>query len=138
MVAPDIAGNHFSFESDGFQITLRYPDPAALAESDAAMYLLVGFGVMPPGRTLQAFRLMLEANLSVYAQDQAQLGLEPASGEVVLIARVALDADIDGGWLADLVNHYVQHGRYWRDTILACTDEMYAALCTGEYLWIRV
>ncbi|CTP92888.1 hypothetical protein XTPLMG728_3396 [Xanthomonas translucens pv. poae] len=137
MVPANVAGTHFSFENDGFQVTLRYPDQDALAEPDAAMYLLIGFGVLPPGRTLQIFRLMLEANLSVYAQDQAQLGLEPASGEVVLIARVGLDADISGDWLADLVNHYVQHGRYWRDTIFACTDDMYSALCTGEYLWIR-
>ncbi|PPT92360.1 4-hydroxyphenylacetate 3-monooxygenase [Xanthomonas theicola] len=137
MVPAQPTGDHFSFESGGFQITLRYPDQAKLAQPDPAMYMLVGFGMLPPGRTLQVFRLMLEANLSVYAQDQAQLGLEPLNGEAILIARVALDADVHGHWLAQLVLHYVQHGRYWRDTILACTDEMYAALCSGDYLWIR-
>ena len=33
----------------------------------------------------------------------------------LLIARVALNDEVDGKWLLGMIEHYVEHGRYWRD-----------------------
>jgi len=121
-----------AIEVEGMEVLLGYfeTDPQA-------MYLNFNFGIVTAGRTLRVFQLLLEANLTVYAQDQAQLGLNPDTGGVILIARVPFTDDIDGKWLADTLTHYGEHGRYWRDNIAAASDEMFAGLCSGEYLWLK-
>ena len=104
---------------------------------EQAIYLSFNFGVLSAGRSLQVFRLMLEANLSVYAQDQAQLGLDADTGCVQLIVRIPMVDGVDGGWLSETLEHYVEHGRYWKDTIVSATDEMFQGLCAGQFQWIR-
>jgi Tir chaperone protein (CesT) family len=131
---PDAASvlERAALEIEGFHVLLGH------FENDAeAMYLNFDFGIVTAGRTLRVFRLLLEANLSVYAQDQAQVGLHGDTGGVLLIVRVPMTDDIDGAWLADTCNHYVEHGRYWRDSIITATDEMFEGVCAGEYLWLR-
>ncbi|HDR9503531.1 MULTISPECIES: 4-hydroxyphenylacetate 3-monooxygenase [Burkholderia cepacia complex] len=137
---PDVGHvlTHRRIEVDGFDITLyasRDYEDGDLGED--ALYLHLQYGVVTAGRTLTIFRLMLEANLSVYAQDQAQLGLDDATGGIVMIVRVPLDDDATGGWLVDIIAHYVEHGRYWKNNIFASNDEMFDAIATGAYLWIR-
>ena len=56
---------------DDFDIAIDF-----FQEDAAAIYVNFQFGVVSGGRTLRVFRLLLEATLSVYAQDQAQLGVE--------------------------------------------------------------
>jgi Tir chaperone protein (CesT) family len=119
-------------EVEGFECS--FDTPAADA---GALYLLINFGLPMAGRTLKVFRAMLESNLLVYAQDQAQLGIDPETGTVLLIVRVFLGDDIDGAWLADTITHYCEHGRYWRDHLLCSEDEMYNGILSGEYFWIR-
>lgn len=80
---------------------------------------------------------MLEANLTIYAQDHAQLGLDGDTGGIILIVRVAYAPDLNGEQLAELLGHYAEHGRYWRDNILQTTDDMFESLSNGTYLWIR-
>lgn len=106
-------------------------------EDPAAIYVNFQFGVVSGGRTLRVFRLLLEANLSVYAQDQAQLGVEANTGGVVLVVRAVLEPNTDGQWLVELIEHYVEHGRYWRENILLSDDEMFRHLANGDYIWIR-
>lgn len=125
------------FELDGFAISLHMPMPANYME-EQAVYMHVGFGFVTPGRTLRIYRLILESNLTVYAQDQAQIGVNPEDDNIVLVARIPLDAELDGHWLAELARHYVEHGRYWRNTLMECNDDMFEDLCTGHFLWIRV
>ena len=120
-------------EVDGFDIVFDYME----ADPDA-MYLQFDFGVATQGRTLSIFRLMLESNYLIYAQDQAQLGLDPDNGTARLIIRVAMMDDIDGLWLVDMLNHYLAHGHYWRDNLLAAPDELFEAICAGDYTWMRV
>jgi hypothetical protein len=121
-----------SMEIEGFEVLLSH------FENDVgAMYLNFNFGVVTAGRTLRVFRLLLEANLSIYAQDQAQVGLNPDTGAVLLIVRVPMTDEIDGAWLADTFNHYVEHGQYWRDSIITATDEMFEGVCAGDYMWLR-
>ncbi|SDI40105.1 CesT family type III secretion system chaperone [Paraburkholderia phenazinium] len=117
---------------DDFDIAIDYFD-----EDPAAIYVNFQFGVISGGRTLRVFRLLLEANLSVYAQDQAQLGVEAETGGVVLVVRGMLDDDADGPWLVEMIEHYVEHGRYWRENILLSDDEMFRHLSDGAYIWIR-
>lgn len=117
---------------DDFDIAIDYFD-----EDAAAIYVNFQFGVVSGGRTLRVFRLLLEANLSIYAQDQAQLGIEAETGGIVLVVRGILADDTDGQWLVELIEHYVEHGRYWRDNILLSDDEMFRHLSDGSYVWIR-
>lgn len=117
----------------GFECSFEIPevDPDAL-------YLLFNFGIATAQRTLRLFSAMLEANLTTYAQDQAQMGLDSDTGSVLLIVRLPGLNQIDPAWLAETLLHYAQHGLYWRDNIFQAEDEMFAALCEGEYQWIRV
>jgi hypothetical protein len=121
-----------SIEVEGFEVHLTN-----FENDPGAMYLNFHYGIVTAGRTMRVFRLLLEANLSVYAQDQAQLGLHADTGGIVLIVRVPMGDSITGAWLAETMTHYVEHGRYWRDNISNATDEMFAGICAGDYFWIR-
>jgi len=117
---------------EGFEVIID-----AVEEDLDAFYLNFDYGIVTGGRTLRVFRLMLEANVTIYAQDHAQLGLDGDTGGIILIVRVAYDPDIDGEQLAELLGHYAEHGRYWRDNILQTTDDMFENLSNGTYVWIR-
>ena len=119
-------------EVNGFDVAIDFfePDPAAI-------YLNFEYGIVNSGRTLRIFRLLLEANLMIYAQDQAQLGLDSDTGGIVLIVRVPLTDEVDGPWLGELLDHYAEHGRYWRESIMLSSDEMFDNLASGSYVWIR-
>ncbi|HWW07921.1 CesT family type III secretion system chaperone [Collimonas sp.] len=119
-------------EIDSFEVAIDYFD-----DDPKAVYVNFQLGIVTAGRTLRIFRLLLEANLAVYAQDQAQLGLDVDTGGIVLISRIALDDEIDGKWLVDLVDHYLEHGRYWRDNMFQARDDMFENIAYGEYVWIR-
>jgi len=119
-------------EVEGFCVILDH-----VTNDPGAMYLQFDYGITTAGRTLSIFRLMLESNLLVYAQDQAQLGLDPDTGSTQLILRLAMTEDIDGPWLFETLTHYAEHGRYWRDHLLQAPDEMYEAISAGDYLWLR-
>jgi hypothetical protein len=119
-------------EHETFNVMLMH-----VANDPGALYVQFDYGITTAGRTLSILRLMLESNLLVYAQDQAQLGLDPDTGSTQLIVRVPMTDDIDGRWLADTLKHYAEHGRYWRDHLLQAPDEMYEAISSGDYLWLR-
>ncbi len=119
-------------EVEGFDVLLQH-----FENDPSAMYIQFDYGITTAGRTLSIFRLMLESNVLVYAQDQAQLGLDPDTGSTQLIIRVPMSDDIDGPWLAETLTHYAEHGRYWRDHLLQAPDEMYEAISAGDYLWLR-
>jgi hypothetical protein len=53
-------------EVEGFSVVLDH-----VTNDPGAMYLQFDYGITTAGRTLSIFRLMLESNLLVYAQDQA-------------------------------------------------------------------
>jgi hypothetical protein len=119
-------------ELHGFDIMLNNFDG-----DPEALYMGFNFGAIPSGRATRVFRLMLEANISVYAQDQAQLGVDADTGTAQLIVRVAMVDDIDGAWLDETITHYLEHGKYWRDTILGTDDAMFEGVCSGDYRWIK-
>lgn len=121
-----------SIEVEGFDVQLEH------FENDLeAIYANFHYGTVTTGRTLTVFRLMLEANLLIYAQDQAQLGLDTDTGGIVLVLRVPMTYDVDGAVLADLLAHYAEHGRYWRQNIIESTDEMFEGVAAGDYVWLR-
>jgi hypothetical protein len=120
-------------EIDGFEVMLAH-----FENDPQAMYVNFNFGIMSAGRTLGVLRLMLEANVTVYAQDQAQLGIDPETGSALLMVRAPLSHGVDGQWLADTFSHYAEHGRYWRTNIMNATDEAFDGLCAGEYNWMKV
>jgi hypothetical protein len=121
-----------SLEVEGFEVQVRN-----FENDPEAMYLNFYFGILTAGRTLRVFRLLLEANLSIYAQDQAQVGLNPDTGGIVLIVRIPMGDTVDGPWLAETLTHYAEHGRYWRDNVAEASDEMFNGICSGDYCWIR-
>jgi hypothetical protein len=119
-------------EVEGFEVLLGHYE-----NDPEAMYLNFHFGIVTAGRTLTVFRLLLESNLTVYAQDQAQVGINPDTSGIVLIVRVPMTDDIDGQWLAETLTHYSEHGRYWNGNIVSATDEMFEGICSGDYMWLR-
>ncbi|MFM0039052.1 molecular chaperone Tir [Paraburkholderia strydomiana] len=119
-------------EVEGFDVRLDH-----FENDPEAMYVNFHYGTVTAGRTLVIFRLMLEANLLIYAQDQAQLGLDSRTGGIILILRLPLTPDVDGTVVADLVTHYIEHGRYWRSNIIESSDEMFAGIVNGDYHWLR-
>lgn len=118
-------------EVEGFEVLMAHYE-----QDPGAMYLNFHFGTVTVGRTLHVYRLMLEANLTVYAQDTAQLGMHPDNGGIVLIVRVPMSADVDGAWLAETLAHYAEHGRYWAGNLLASPEEAFVGVCAGDYVWI--
>ena len=119
-------------EVDGFEIQLGHYD-----NDPEAMYLNFNFGIVTTGRTLRVMQLMLESNLTVYAQDQAQLGMNPDTGGVLLIVRMPMAEDTDAESLAGTLEHYSEHGRYWRDNLVGAHDDQFNGLCDGHYSWMR-
>lgn len=119
-------------EVEGFTVVVDH-----VTNDPEALYLQFDYGITTAGRTLSIMRLMLESNLLVYAQDQAQLGLDPDTGASILIVRVPMGEGIDGPWLMETLTHYAEHGRYWRDHMLQAPDDMYEAISSGDYLWIK-
>ena len=45
--------------------------------------------------------------------------------------------EVDGKWLLSMIEHYVEHGRYWRDNIFKARDDMFENLARGDYVWLR-
>ncbi|CAB3764376.1 CesT family type III secretion system chaperone [Paraburkholderia humisilvae] len=121
-----------TIQVDGFEVRIDY------FENDLdAIYTNFHFGTVTAGRTLVIFRLMLEANLLIYAQDQAQLGLDTDTGGIVLVLRLPITNELNGEVIADLLAHYADHGRYWRQNIIESSDEMFEGILSGDYSWIR-
>lgn len=116
----------------GYSVLLDYLDG-----DPEAIYLLFDYGIPTAGRTMPVFRLMLESNLLVYAQDQAQLGVDPETGSVLLIVRVGMGAEIDGDWSYATLQHYAEHGQYWSENLLRSSDEMFEGLSEGQFLWLK-
>lgn len=121
-----------TLQANGFDVAIDF-----FEEDPDAIYLNFEYGIVSSGRTLRIFRLLLESNLLIYAQDQAQLGLDPETGGIILLLRVPLTDDVDGVYLGELLDHYAEHGRYWRSNILESSDEMFDNLASGAYTWIR-
>jgi hypothetical protein len=121
-----------SIEVEGFDVRLDHFD-----NDPDALYVNFQYGGVVAGRSLTIFRLMLEANLLIYAQDQAQLGMDSDTGGIVLILRVPFADDLNGEVIADLLSHYAEHGRYWRQNIIESSDEMFEGIAAGEFMWLR-
>jgi hypothetical protein len=107
-----------SIEVEGFDVRLDH-----FETDESAIYLNFDYGTVTAGRMLTVFRLMLEANLLIYAQDQAQLGLNAETGGIVLVVRVQMTDDLDGEMLAEPLSHYAEHGHYWQNNIVESTDD---------------
>jgi hypothetical protein len=95
------------------------------------------FGSIAAGRALRVFRLMLEANLLVYAKDNAQFAMDPDTSDSVLLLRVPFAEQTTGQWLAETLSHYAAHVEYWKNNILSCEDEQFNGVASGEYQWLR-
>lgn len=104
---------------------------------DDHFYFSYQFGAIAAGRTLKVFRLMLEANVLVYAKDHAVLGMDPDTGGVVLSIRGVFGAQASGRWLADTLAHFAEHAIYWKNNILECIDEMFNGISSGQFQWMR-
>lgn len=106
-------------------------------EEDGLFYFSYQFGAIASGRTLKVFRLMLEANVLVYAKDDAVMGMDPDTGGVVLMVRARFAPTANGRWLADTLAHFADHAIYWKKNILDCIDEMFNGISSGQYQWMR-
>jgi len=121
-----------SLEVEDFNVRLDHFD-----NDPAAVYVNFDLGAVTTGRTTTVFRLMLEANLLIYAQDQAQLGVDSDYGNVILLIRLEFSPDLNGASLADILAHYAEHGRYWTKNIFDVNDERFEGIASGNFIWIR-
>lgn len=121
-----------TLEVEGFEVRLEHYDT-----DETSLYVNFHYGVVTAGRTLTIFRLMLEANLLIYAQDQAQLCLDADTGSIVLLVHLTISDALTGDYLADVLTHYAEHGRYWQTNIIESPDEMFEGIVAGNYLWLR-
>jgi hypothetical protein len=121
-----------SLEIEGFDVHLDHQET-----DPSSIYVTFHYGAVTAGRTLTVFRLMLEANLLIYAQDQAQLCLDPDTGSIVLLIHVPMSEEVTGEYLADIFGHYAEHGRYWQNNILQSGDEMFEGIASGNFVWLR-
>ncbi|MET5020615.1 molecular chaperone Tir, partial [Burkholderia pseudomallei] len=64
----------------GLDVRIEYFD-----DDPESMYVIFHYGIVSAGRTLTVYRLLLEANLLMYAQVQAQLGIDADTGSFVLL-----------------------------------------------------
>jgi hypothetical protein len=128
---PGAALERGAVEVDGFTIQLRYHE-----NDPQAMYINLELGPIATQRILRIFQLMLESNLTLYAQDQAQLGLDE-SNNALLCVRIPISDELDGTWMAETCAHYTEHGRYWRTNLSNASDDMFNGLCEGRYMWMR-
>lgn len=128
----DVVLQRTALEVAGFELMLIH-----LPSDEGAMYMNFNFGITSAGRTQRLFHQMLTSNLSIYAQDQAQLGVQPDTGSVLLIVRIPMTDEVNGEYLADTLNHYSEHGRYWRQGIADVADEMYDGPPHTHFLWLR-
>lgn len=119
-------------EVGGYEVLVTH-----MASDEQAMYLNFNFGIASAGRTLRLFHFMLQSNTTIYAQDQAQLGVNPDTGGLLLIVRVPMTDELDGPALAETLVHYSEHGRYWRDTMYSTADEMYDGMPHTHFIWMR-
>ena len=110
---------------------------SSLEGDDEHYYFAYQFGAIAAGRTLKVFRLMLEANILVYAKDDAVMGMDPDTGGVVLSVRGTFGPAATGRWLADTLAHFAEHAIYWKKNILDCVDEMFNGISSGQYQWMR-
>lgn len=129
---PQVALDRGAVEVDGFTVRTVH-----VQEDADAMYLDFELGPVATQRMLRVYQLMLESNLTLYAQDQAQLGLESDTGMVLLSVRVPMTDEVDGAWMAETCSHYTEHGRYWRTNLSNASDDMFNGLCEGRYMWLR-
>ncbi len=109
----------------------------ALSDDPDHFQIQFRFGAMAAGRALRVFRLMLEANLLVYAKDNAQFAIDPDTGDSIMLLRAGFGTNTTGQWLADTLAHYAEHGLYWKNNILNCEDEQFNGVASGEYQWMR-
>ena len=121
-----------TLEIAGFELLVAH-----YSNDEQAMYLNFSFGIVGAGKTMHVFQQMLQSNMTIYGQDQAQLGLNPSTGGILLIVRVPMTDEIDGPWLADTFTHYSEHGRFWRDNLHNANDEMYAGPPHTHFVWMR-
>ncbi|NRO98863.1 molecular chaperone Tir [Paraburkholderia sp. NMBU_R16] len=130
---PDYIVETGAIEVEGFYIRFDHYE-----EKDPnGLYLTFHFGSVTAGRTLAVFRLMLEANLLIYAIDQAQMAVDSETGTAVLLVYLTMGEDLTGESLVGICNHYIEHGRYWQNNILQGTDEMFEGIASGNFNWIR-
>ncbi len=117
---------------EGYEMMLAHYN-----SDEHAMYLNFNFGIVGPGRTQPLFERMLTSNMTIYAQDQAQLGVHPDTGGLLLIVRIPMTDEVDGNWLVETVQHYLEHGRYWRESMFNTTDEMNDVPSHMHFVWMK-
>ncbi|MET5021281.1 molecular chaperone Tir, partial [Burkholderia pseudomallei] len=74
-----------TIDVEGFDVRIEYFD-----DDPESMDVNFHYGIVSAGRTLTVYRLLLEANLLIYAQDQAQLVIYADTGSIVLLMRLPL------------------------------------------------
>jgi hypothetical protein len=85
-------------------------------DDEATLVISAGLGEIPPEAMAEGCRRLLERNLGSLAATGTGVGLSPESGNVMLMARLAL-AGLDAAGLAEVLEGFVMLADDWRDVL---------------------
>lgn len=78
----------------------------------------IDFGAVPEARQREVFRSLLQRSVDLTPPLRSVIGLDGASGSIVLITRIPFDAGLSGQRLADTVRELIRQVLIWRPSTL--------------------
>jgi hypothetical protein len=116
-LVPDEQGIYELLIDDRLPVLFQPTDDAA------TLVISAGLGEIPPEAMAEGCRRLLERNLGSLASTGTGVGLSPESGNVMLMARLAL-AGLDAAGLAQVLEGFVLLADDWRGVLEGLdTDE---------------
>ena len=74
----------------------------------------IDFGAVPVARQREVFRTLLLRHMNLAPPHRTVVGLDSASGSIVLVARIPFDAGLSGGRLAGIFRQLIRQVLIWR------------------------
>jgi Tir chaperone protein (CesT) family len=78
------------------------------------VHAYIAFGAVPVARQREVFRTLLLRHVNLPPPHRAVVGLDSASGNIVLVARIPFDAGLSGVRLAGILRRLIRQVLIWR------------------------
>lgn len=95
---------------DGFDVAVYYDERT----DPHHVHAYIDVGAVPAGREREVFRALLMRQRLLAPPHRAVVGLDSASGNIVLVARIPFDPVLNGVRLAGVVRQLVSQVLVWR------------------------
>lgn len=94
---------------EGFDVALYHDE----GDDPSNVHAYIDFGPVAPARQREVFRALLLRNPSFRPAYSAVVGLDADTNRIVLVARIALDATLNGRRLAAIVTQMIREAGAW-------------------------